>query len=137
MRLTTLSDNTLLIEQYMNSSRNILRESCDGLTLEQRTVVESIYNDFIPLIEASLTADQVKQIFGAIEKQSIEGGQNRTLAGAGVDVAKKANDIINKLGAKLQDTAPVKAFDQKFEDLKAKVAEKFPAFHCCAAPFHI
>lgn len=126
MRLTTLSDNVLLLEQHLHNSRNILRESCDGLTQQQRTIVENIYNDFVPLIEASLTADQVKQIFSQIEKQSIEGGQSRTLAGKGVDVAKKANKIINQLGAKLQDTAPVKAFDQKFESLKAKVAEKFP-----------
>ncbi len=126
MRLTTLSDNTLLIEQHMQGSRNILRESCDGLTLQQQRVVEGVYNELRPLIEASLTADQIKQVFGAIEKQSIASGDNRTLAGAGVDAAKKANDIINNLGAKLQDTAPVKAFDQKFEQLKAKVAEKFP-----------
>lgn len=126
MRLTTLSDPVLLIEQHMQSSRMILRESCDGLTKEQRYVIEGIYNEFKPLIEASLTADQIKGIFQQIEKTSIEGGQSRTLAGKGVDVAKQANDIINKLGAKLQDTAPVKAFDQKFEDLKGKVAEKFP-----------
>lgn len=126
MRLTTLSDNTLLVEQHMQSSRKILRESCDGLTLEQRRIVESVYSELRPLIEASLTADQIKGIFQQIEKQSVEGGQNRTAIGAGADAVKKANEIINKLGAKLQDTAPVKAFDQKFEQLKAKVAEKFP-----------
>lgn len=126
MRLTTLSDPILLLEQHRRQGREILRESCDGLTNEQKRVVENIYKEFIPLIEASLTADQVKQIFGAVEKASIEGGQSRTLAGKGIDVAKKANEIIDQLGAKVQDTAPVKAFDQKFEQLKSKVAEKFP-----------
>lgn len=126
MRLTTLSDNTLLIEQHMQSSRNILRESCDGLTLQQQRVVENIYNSFIPLIEATLTADQVKQIFGELEKQSVAGGQNRTVIGASADVVKKANEIINSLGAKLQDTTPVKAMDQKFEQLKNNINKKFP-----------
>jgi hypothetical protein len=126
MRLTNLSDPVLLLEQHLNSSRTILRESCHGLTKEQQRIVEGIYKEFKPLIEASLTVDQIKQLFGEIEKQSIAGGQSRTLAGKGVDVAKKANEIINNVGKWLQDTAPVKAFDQKFEDLKAKVAEKFP-----------
>ena len=126
MKLTTLSDNTLLIEQHMQSSRKLLRESCDGLTSQQRYVVEDIYREFIPLIEATLTADQVKQIFGQVEKQSIAGGQSRSAIGHGVDAAKEVNKIINSIGAKLQDTAPVKAFDQKFEQLKDKINKKFP-----------
>lgn len=126
MRLTTLSDNTLLVEQHMQSSKLILRESCYGLDNEQRRIVEGIYREFIPLIEASLTADQIKQIFGALEKQSIESGQGRTLAGKGVDVAKKANEIIDNVGKWLQNTKPVQAFDQKFEDLKNKINTKFP-----------
>lgn len=121
-----LSDNTLLVEQHMQSSKNILRESCDGLTSEQQRIVKNIYNDFVPLIEASLTADQIKQIFGTIEKQNVAGGQSRTLAGKGVDVAKKANEIIDKIGSWLQDTTPVKAFDAKFEKLKNDINTKFP-----------
>jgi hypothetical protein len=126
MRLTTLLDNTLLVEQHMKSSKSILRESCDGLTSDQRRIVEGIYNEFKPLIEASLTADQVKQVFGELEKQSVAGGANRTMVGAGVDVAKKANEVINNVGKWLQDTTPVKMMDQKFEQLKAKVGAKFP-----------
>jgi hypothetical protein len=126
MRLTTLLDNTLLVEQHMKSSKAILRESCDGLTSDQRRIVEGIYNEFKPLIEASLTADQVKQVFGELEKQSVAGGANRTMVGAGVDVAKKANEVINNVGKWLQDTTPVKMMDQKFEQLKAKVGAKFP-----------
>lgn len=126
MRLTNLSDSILLREQHLISSRAILRESCEGLTIGQRKIVENIYNEFLPLIEASLTVDQIKQIFGAVEKQSIEGGQSRTLAGKGIDVAKKANEVIDKIGTWLQDTTPVKMADQKFEQLKAKVGAKFP-----------
>jgi len=118
MRIENLIEN--------NNHRQILRESCDGLTLEQRRIVEGIYNEFVPLIEASLTADQIKQVFGELEKQSVAGGANRTMVGAGVDVAKKANEVINNVGKWLQDTTPVKMMDQKFEQLKAKVGAKFP-----------
>jgi hypothetical protein len=126
MNLISLSDPILLLESHIHSSKQILRESCDGLTSEQRRVVENIHREFLPLIEASLTTTQVKQIFGAVEKQAVAGGGSRTLAGKGVDVAKKANDIINSLGKKLQDTAPVKAFDQKFDQLKDTINKKFP-----------
>lgn len=127
MKLKNLLDErALLVESHMNNSRKILRESCDGLTREQRIIVEGVYKEFLPLIEASLTTDQIKQLFGAVEKSAIAGGGSRTAVGAGVDVAKKANEVINKIGRWLQDTAPVKNFDQKFEDLKAKAAEKFP-----------
>ena len=118
MRIENLIEN--------NNHRQILRESCDGLTLEQRRIVEGIYNEFVPLIEATLTADQIKQVFGELEKQSVAGGANRTAIGAGVDVAKKANEVINNVGKWLQDTTPVKMMDQKFEQLKVKVGSKFP-----------
>jgi len=109
-----------------NNHRQILRESCDGLTRDQRRIVEGIYNEFVPLIEATLTADQIKQVFGELEKQSVAGGANRTIAGAGVDVAKKANEVINNVGKWLQNTAPVKMMDEKFEKLKNDINKKFP-----------
>ena len=80
----------------------------------------------MPLIEASLTADQIKQVFGELEKQAVAGGTNRTVVGAGVDVAKKANEVINNVGKWLQNTAPVKMMDQKFEKLKNDINTKFP-----------
>jgi len=118
MRIENLIEN--------NNHRQILRESCDGLTLEQRRIVEGIYNEFVPLIEATLTADQIKQVFGELEKQSVAGGANRTAVGAGVDVAKKANEVINNVGKWLQNTTAVKMMDQKFEKLKNDINTKFP-----------
>lgn len=109
-----------------NNNQQILRESCDGLTHEQRRIVEGIYNEFVPLIEASLTADQIKQVFGELEKQAVAGGTNRTAIGAGVDVAKKANEVINNVGKWLQNTTPVKMADEKFEKLKNDINKKFP-----------
>jgi hypothetical protein len=126
MRLVTLSDNTLLVEQHRQNSKKILKESCDGLTLDQRLIVEGIYNEFVPLIEASLTADQIKQVFGELEKQAVAGGANRTVVGAGIDVAKKANEVINNVGKWLQNTTPVKMADEKFDKLKNDINKKFP-----------
>jgi hypothetical protein len=118
MRIENLIENT--------NHRQLLRESCDGLTLEQRRIVEGIYNEFVPLIEASLTADQITQIFSNVEKSATAAGGNRTMLGKAVDVPGQVNDVINKVGKYLQDTTPVKFMDQKFEDLKAKVGAKFP-----------
>jgi hypothetical protein len=118
MRIENLIEN--------NHHRQILRESCDGLTRDQRCIVEGIYNEFVPLIEASLTADQIKQVFGELEKQAVAGGANRTVVGAGIDVAKKANEVINNVGKWLQNTTPVKMADAKFEKLKNDINTKFP-----------
>jgi hypothetical protein len=120
MRIATL------MEYHILDGRRILRESCDGLTAEQQVIVEGIYNEFVPLIEASLAPQQIQQLFGEIEKTVTAGGDNRTGLGLGVDVAKEANKSINNLGKYLQNTTPVKAFDQKFEQLKGKVSQKFP-----------
>jgi hypothetical protein len=126
MRLTTLSDPILLLEDHVNKSKTILRESCDGLTLAQRQVVEGIYYESRYLIEASLTTQQVQQLFGEIEKGATAAGGNRTMLGKAVDVPGKVDDMLNKIGKYLQDTKPVQGFDSKFEKLKGNVSEKFP-----------
>src|SRR5210317_2020360 len=104
-------------------ARKPLLESIQyGMTPDQRRIVEGIVREFMPLYEATLTKDQIDQLFGTIEKDP----SSRTALGKGVDVAKKANEIINNIGKWMQDTTPVKAFDSKFEQLKAKIAEKNP-----------
>lgn len=115
--------NNILNEQLINS-RMILRESCDGLTKDQRRIVEGIYSEVLPLIEATLSPEQIQQIFGQVETDATAAGSNRTMLGKGVDVAKKANEVINNIGKWLQNTTPVQAFDQKFENLKSQVAAK-------------
>jgi hypothetical protein len=115
-----------LMEYHDLDNRQILRESCEGLTRDQQIIVEGICKEFKPLIEASLTAAQISQLFGQVEKAATDAGGNRTMLGKGVDVAKKANEIVDNIGKWLQNTTPVKAFDQKFDDLKRKINTKFP-----------
>ena len=122
----TLLEHQVIFEEHMISSRKILRESCSGLNKEQLIIVEGIYHESTPLIEASLTADQIQSLFGEIEKNATAAGSNRTALGKAVDIPGKVNDLINKVGKYLQDTTPVKMADQKFEQLKAKVGAKFP-----------
>lgn len=124
------NDHLFLIEKHVASTKRILKESCDGLTNHQRYIVEGIYKEFLPLIkqtklvEQTLTADEIKQLFANIEQGATAAGGNRTVLGKGKDVAAKANEIVNNVGKWLQNTTPVKAFDQKFEDLKANIKEK-------------
>jgi hypothetical protein len=70
--------------------------------------------------------EQVKQLFTSIEK-----GAGRSALGKTGDALKGAKDKIsdvwfNKFGGMLQSSSPVAAFDQKFEDIKSKIAAKNP-----------
>ena len=78
------------------------------------------------LCEVALQPDQIQQLF-----KSIEAGAGRSSLGKGLDAVKGAKDKIsdvwfNKFGGMLQSSAPVQAFDQKFEEIKSKVAAKNP-----------
>jgi hypothetical protein len=115
-----------LLEQNKHNSQMLLQESCDGLTNDQRLVVEGIYNELSPLLEVALSADQIKNIFQSVEKNATAAGGNRTGLGQGVDTVRQVDTALNKLGKWLQDTAPVKSFDTKFAQLKSKVGKKFP-----------
>jgi hypothetical protein len=69
---------------------------------------------------------QVKQLFTSIEKNA-----GRSTLGKAGDALKGAKDKVsdvwfNKFGGMLQSSAPVQAFDQKFEDIKSKIAAKNP-----------
>lgn len=78
------------------------------------------------LCEVALAPDQIQKLFTAIEK-----GAGRSALGKGMDVVGAAKDKIsdvwfNKFGGMLQSSGPVQAFDQKFEEIKSKIAAKNP-----------
>jgi hypothetical protein len=104
----------------------ILTESCQGLTVQQRRIVEGIYNEFRPVLEVALNPQQINQLFTATQQAATDAGGNRTLVGKGMDAAGAVNRAIDNVGKWLQNTAPVQAFDQKFENLKGNIAQKFP-----------
>jgi hypothetical protein len=129
MRLSSITDpfeNKLLIKESLQRNNVLVEGVCKRLTLKQRKVVEGIYKEFRPLIEATLTPDQINKIFTDVETSATASGGNRSALGQGKDALVKANEIINKAGKWLQDTTPVKAFDQKFDNLKRKINTTFP-----------
>ena len=78
------------------------------------------------LCEVALAPDQIQKLFTTIEK-----GAGRSALGKAGDAVKGAKDKIsdvwfNKFGGMLQSSGPVQAFDQKFEDIKSKIAAKNP-----------
>jgi hypothetical protein len=137
MRSNQLGNDRMLVELQLAKSKNILRESCEGLTLEQKRVVENVYWHFLPLIEASIDPSNIPKIFKAIEDHP----ENKTAAGKAAahaasagkhvasagkeaaEVVKQVNEILNQAGRWLQQTAPVNYFDDKFEDLKSKIVK--------------
>jgi len=53
----------LILEQHLNSGKVLVESVCQGLTEDQSRIVRGIYKTYLPLIEASLTQDQINQIF--------------------------------------------------------------------------
>jgi len=78
-------------------------------------------NAGIRLHEAALTADQIQKIFQDVESSSTAAGGNRTLLGKGKDAAVAVNQAWEDLKTKIQNTAPIKAVDQKYDDVVAKI----------------
>lgn len=78
------------------------------------------------LCEVAMDPTQIQQLF-----KDIESGGGRTGLGKTVDAVKGAKDKIsdvwfNKFGGMLQSSAPVQAFDQKWEEIKSSIATKNP-----------
>lgn len=127
MKLTHIVETKQqLIEQHKRNGLLLLVESTQGFDQDQQRVVENVYKQFLPLIEASLSKDQIQQIFTNVEQGATAAGGNRTAIGKSKDVVDKVNKIINDAGKWLQDTTPVKNFDAKFEKLKNDINKKFP-----------
>jgi hypothetical protein len=118
-----------IIEQRV-AYNQLVESICKGMDTSQRkTILEakaSARNINRVLREAQLSTAQINALFGAVEQNATDSGSNRTIVGKGKDVVNAVNDGINKVGRALQNTAPVKAFDQKFEQLKGSVSAKFP-----------
>jgi hypothetical protein len=86
------------------------------------------------LVEVALSADTINQLFTNIEKSATAGGDNRTLAGKAKDLPGQISDVwYNKFGAMLKQSGPIKAADEKFNDLKQKIRAANPDSKVIAA----
>ena len=117
-------EHRVLRENYFKKSNALLESVCSDLTPDQRRIVEGIYNDARPVIEAALTADQITGLFKGVETTANASGTNRTALGKGKDVVDAGNKMLGDAAKWLQDTAPVQAFDQKFETIKKDLRSK-------------
>jgi hypothetical protein len=86
------------------------------------------------LVEVALSADTINQLFTNIEKSATASGDNRTLAGKAKDLPGQISDVwYNKFGAMLKQSGPIKAADEKFNDLKQKIRAANPDSKVIAA----
>ena len=111
------------LKQIENSHKQSIFESIGQGDQYFRTWERDIH----PILcEVALQPDQIQQLF-----KSIETGAGRSMLGKAGDAVGAAKDKIsdvwfNKFGGMLQSSAPVQAFDQKFEEIKASIAAKNP-----------
>jgi len=122
MRLGQIQKRKLVTESFGNS---------DLLLLEQKVIQPWVAEVEQYVFEATLSQDQINNLFTSIEQGATASGGNRTAIGKGVDVAKlpaKAlkwiDDQINKLGREIQKAGPVKNADAQFEKLKQEIGSK-------------
>jgi hypothetical protein len=132
------------VTEYNLKSQQLLNESWETLTESQRLYIGRWEKELWPLLEqytklceATLTPAQIQQIFQSAEEVAIAGGDNTSTlgkVGAGavaaaklpVELAKQVNAKIDELGRLAQKAGPVKAMDQKFDQLKNTINKKFP-----------
>ena len=103
----------------------IIESVCRDTTHDQRMVIEGVFSAFNPLLEADISdPNDIVAMFASIERSSTASGQNRTMAGKAVDAKRKLDRMIDDAGKWLKDTTPVQKFDQRFNELKSKVAKR-------------
>lgn len=73
------------------------------------------------IMEAELTADQINQLFTAVEKGASDAGGNRTMLGKGKDAAEAVNKAWEDLKSKIQDSGPIKDVDNAYDSAIAKI----------------
>jgi len=93
----------------------------EGLDYEQMRSVRLWESTGLKLKEAALTADQIQSLFAEIEKGATAAGGNRTMLGKGKDAASAVNKAWEDLKTKIQDSGPIKGFDQKVSDALSKI----------------
>jgi hypothetical protein len=127
MRIENLIENNNLLSSS-DGSRTSIFESIGHGDVYFTTWEKEIH----PILcEVALTPDQIQQLFTAVEK-----GSDRTLLGKVKDAPGKISDAwFNKFGGMLQSSTPVKAFDQKFEEIKSKIAAENPKLAASLAKY--
>jgi hypothetical protein len=104
--------------QQLSTSKQYLYEGLDYSNRKTMVLWESAG---LQLKEAALTADQIQSLFAEIEKSATDAGGNRTALGIGKDAMSAVNKAWEDLKTKIQDSGPIKAVDQKYDDVVGKI----------------
>ena len=75
------------------------------------------------IVEAQLTADQIKQLFANIEQGATDSGSNRTMVGKGKDAAGAINKAWEELKTKVQNSGPIKNIDAMYDQAAEKLKQ--------------
>lgn len=95
----------------------------EGLSGSARTSMYLWESAGIKLKEATLTADQIQQIFANIEQGATAAGGNRTLIGQGKDAADAVKKAYDDLVSKVQNSAPMKNADSMYDQVAEKLKQ--------------
>ena len=113
-----------LEQKYITESWN----DPEMLLLEQKVIQPWVADLERMVAEATLTPDQINNLFTSIEQGATAAGGNRTAIGKGTDAVGKFASAINKkiddLGSAIQKAGPVQNMDAKFNELKQKIGDK-------------
>jgi hypothetical protein len=102
------------------TSNNYLYEGLDKSSLRSIKLWENAGHK---LVEYQMTADQITQLFGQVEKSATAGGANRTMIGKGKDAADAVGRAWEDLKTKVQNSGPIKDIDAKYDQAAAKLKQ--------------
>ena len=102
----------------MKHKNNYLYEGLDYSNSHSMMLWESAG---FKLKEAALSADQIQQIFQTVEKNATDAGSNRTMLGKGKDAAAAVNKAWEDLKTKVQNSGPIKNYDDAYDATVAKI----------------
>ena len=132
MRLSVLNEHTLLLEQYRTHCRSIVAESTRNMTADQKIVFDHVYSTLYPIVEATLTQDQIEKVINSLVAKQTTPAPTPTsntnaeppAPGQVAQVLGNIQSKINQLKNQIQQSEPVKDFDQKYERLKTQISQK-------------
>lgn len=113
-----------LMEMQALRGDALLESFSVGMTEEQRSMAKRTHDAWRTIVmEASIDAAKIDQLFGYIEQNSTD---NKTGVGKAIDGAKIAGKWAIDAAKWAQDTAPVKGFDKLVQEGIAAIGDRLP-----------
>lgn len=101
----------------------VINESHNSVFLTETVTYKLWESAGKKIVEAQLTADQIKQLFANIEQGATSAGGNRTMIGKGVDATSAVNKAWEDLKTKVQNSGPIKNVDAMYDQAAEKLKQ--------------